>query len=83
MTIDREYVDYNDQKKLITKYQIDRENDAYLQGKEYLMEILLLTMCTSFVTARSFGSVGVMMLGKGFENTYVFNLGRYGMRDLN
>ena len=83
VTIDREYVDYNDQKKLITKYQIDRENDAYLQGKEYLMEILLLTMCTSFVTARSFGSVGVMMLGKGFENTYVFNLGRYGMRDLN
>ena len=78
VTFDREYVNYTEP-KAITAFRLDRDNDNFIQGKDYLTEMVLLTTCNSFVTARGFGSVGVMMLADKFEHTYFFNLGRYGM----
>ena len=78
LTFDKAYVDYNVE-KFITSQRIDRANDYFLQGKEYLIEIVLLTMCNSLVSARCFGSVGAMIIADKFEHTYFFNLGRYGM----
>lgn len=80
-TIDREYVDYTPG-KWVTFCRVDRENDYFLQGKEYLTELVLLSQCTSFIAARCSGTVGVMMLAEHFEHTYFFNLGRYGMISL-
>ena len=77
VTFDREYVTYVPG-NAVGVMRIDRPNDYFLRGKEYLTEMVLLSMCNAFVTARCSGSVGVMMADK-FEHTYFFNLGRYGV----
>ena len=76
MTFDKKFVDYVPG-KAITDVHINRENDRYLSGKDYLIEILLLSMCNSFIAARGFGPVGVMLFAEHFENTFAFDLGRY------
>lgn len=78
VNFDKEFVNYTEG-KLITQCKIDRENDLFLQGKEYLIEMLLLTKCNSLIMARSFGTLGVMILGGHFDNTYLFDLGKYGV----
>ena len=78
LILDREYVNYNSLKdKWVTTCRIDRENDHYLQGKEYLTQIVLLSTCNSFIGARCSGTTVAMMLQENFENTYFFNVGRY------
>lgn len=81
VTLDREYVDY-EQGKHISLMHIDRPDDHFLQGKDYLTQMVLLTMCNSFVAARTSGTVGVMLMTDKFEHTYFFNLGRYGVISL-
>ena len=81
MILDKEYVDYKP-RHAVSRVRIERENDYYLQGKEYLFEMVLLSLCNSFLTARTSGSVGVMMLAENFENVYAFNFGRYGVRPI-
>ena len=81
VTFDREYVNY-EQGQYVGSMRIDRPNDHFLQGKEYLTEMVLLSMCNSFVAARCSGTVGVMMLADNFEHTYFFDLGRYDVADL-
>ena len=78
MTFDKEFVDFSPE-KAVGEFHLDRENDHFLRGKEYLMEMALLSMCNSFVTARCSGSAGVMVLAEDFENVFAFNLGRYGV----
>lgn len=79
VTSDREYVEYNSVKdKWVSVCRIERENDYYLQGKEYLTQILLASMCNSLVATRSSGTTTAMFLNENFEHTYFFNLGRYG-----
>lgn len=78
---DREYVDYMPG-KFLGEIQIDRPNDCFQQGKDYLTQMVLLSTCNSFVAARCSGSVGVMMMTDKFEHTYFFNLGRYGVISL-
>lgn len=78
---DREYVDFVPSKR-ISSISIDRANDPFIQGKDYLTQMILLSTCNSFVAARCSGSVGVMMLADKFEHTYFFNLGRYGVISL-
>jgi len=76
ITLDREYIDYSGRVQ-IARLHIDRPNDHYLQGKEYLTQMVLLSTCNSFVSARCGGSVGVMMMTAGFEHTYFFDIGHY------
>ena len=76
--IDKDYINHKPG-NFVSATRIDRPNDHFLQGKEYLTEMMLLTMCNSFVTARCSGATGVMMLSNMFENVYAFNLGRYGV----
>ena len=83
IVFDREYVNYNPQTdKSVAMSRIDRENDYFLQGKDYLTQMVLLSTCDSFIAARCGGSVGVMMMADRFEHTYFFNLGRYGVISL-
>ena len=81
ITIDRQYVDYTPEEAIAT-CRIDREDDHFLQGKEYLTDMVLLSQCNSFIAARCSGTVGIMMLADKFEHTYFFNLGRYGVISL-
>ena len=80
MIMDKGYANFDPQKdKARSVSRIDRKNDNYLQGKEYLMDMALLSMCNGFVGARSSGSVAVVIMGEKFAGTFFFNLGRYGM----
>ncbi len=74
VTIDREYIEYDPK---ATQNRVNRENDVYLQGKDYLIETYLLSMCNSFVAAKSNSVACLMFLTENFENTFVFNLGLY------
>ena len=81
--LDREYVDYSALKdRFVSACRIDRENDHYLQGKDYLTQIVLLSMCKSLVGARCSGNTTAMLLNEKFEHTYFFNVGRYGQLTL-
>ena len=80
VTIDRQYVNYNPQEeRYVTISRINRENDRFLQGKEYLTEMLLLLTCNSLILTRCAGSICVIMMADKFEHTYTFNLGKYGV----
>lgn len=78
VTFDREYVDYKPG-EFISTVRINRPDDHFIQGKDYLTQMVLLSTCDSFITARCSGATGVMMLSEKFENVYAFNLGRYNM----
>ena len=76
--LDREYVDFSSLKdKTVSTCRIDRENDHYQQGKDYITQIVLLSMCNALVAARCSGATTAMMLNDKFEQTYFFNVGRY------
>ncbi len=78
LTYDREYIDYVPGRRLGC-YGLDRANDHFLQGKDYLIQMVLLSMCNSFIAARCSGATGVMLMADKFEHTYFFNLGKYNM----
>ena len=76
ITINKPYIKYDGQ-TYIPLYHIKRKNDFFLSGKEYLMQMLILSKCNCFVTARCSGSVGVMMMAEKFDNTLAFDFGNY------
>lgn len=82
VTFDREYVDY-EPGQAVGLMRIDRPNDHFLQGKDYLTQMVLASTCNSFVAARCGGSYATVMMAENFEHTYFFNLGRYGVIGLN
>ena len=82
VTFDREYVDYKVPGQAVGLVRIDRPNDHFIQGKDYLTQMVLLSTCNDFVAARCSGTVGVMLMAEHFEHTYFFNLGRYGVISL-
>ena len=75
---DRVYVDYNPETdKSVAYSRVDRENDYFLQGKDYLTQIVLVSMCDSLVAARCGATKSVVFLAEDFEHSYFFNLGTY------
>ena len=60
-------------------YQIqhDRENDKYLLGLEYLSSIYILSKCHSFISGRTRGATGVLLMTDGFDYQYIWNLSIY------
>jgi hypothetical protein len=60
-------------------YQIkqDRENDKYWLGLEYLSSMYLLSKCNSFISGRTRGATGVLLMTDGFDYRYIWNLGVY------
>lgn len=81
ITFNREYVDYKPG-QAISLVRIDRPDDHFIQGKDYLTQMVLLSKCNSFLAARCSGTIGVMLMADKFEHTYFFNLGWYGMISL-
>jgi hypothetical protein len=60
-------------------YQIkhEREKDKYLLGLEYLSSMYLLSKCHSFISGRTRGATGVLLMTDGFDYQYIWNLGIY------
>ena len=76
---EKEFVDYVSEKPITLVRRTNGEDDYFLQGKDYLIEIAILSTCTSFISARGYGTIGTMMLADDFENTYFFDLGVRGV----
>lgn len=53
------------------------QQEKFNHGMDYLMSMMMLTRCDAFVAGKTSGSVGVMLLSKGFEYSYFFELGYY------
>ena len=79
LTFDKPFKDYivgKTENNIVT----ERENGYFLSGKEYLIEMMLLTKCNSLIASGGSGSNGVMFFAeKNFDNIYEFRLGSYGI----
>ncbi|WP_026504990.1 hypothetical protein [Butyrivibrio sp. NC3005] len=62
------------------KYIADIANKIqtpYERNKEYLISIAVASMCNFLLAGASGGSYGAMFLSDGFEEQYIYKLGRY------
>ena len=79
ITTEKDYVDYDGQ-KAICWYGSERYNDKFLRGKEYLIDMAILSKLDYLVAARTNGSLGAMIMKTdGFKDLLIFNLGLYGV----
>lgn len=78
VTYDHEYVSYLG-KGMMGAVRIDRENDQFLQGKDYLTEVVLLSMCNFFITSICSGGNAARLLAEKFDNVFRFYFGSYGV----
>lgn len=52
--------------------------DKFVKGKEYLLSMMLLAECSCLVAGNVGGTHGALLMSKGYEYRYIFNLGNYG-----
>ncbi|MBR0290228.1 MAG: hypothetical protein IJQ82_14735 [Selenomonadaceae bacterium] len=55
------------------------EDEFFLRGKKYLTKMLLLSACDSLIAERCGDTTNAMLMAKKFSNVHLFNLGNYGM----
>ena len=64
--------------------EFNRENDKYLRGAEYFSSMYILSKCNSLIAGICGGTNFSLMFNNGmYENKYLFNLGLYGIDDIN
>lgn len=56
---------------------LEVKNDKYQKGKEYLLSIMTLASCDCLVAGNVGGTHGAMLLSRGFDYSYIFDLGKY------
>ena len=54
-----------------------RENDKYLKGKEYLINIILLAKCDCLLAGSVGGTYGALLMSQGYEYVHIYDLGVY------
>ena len=72
----RAYIKYDGQGP-IGFYHLNRANDFFLLGKEYLTQIMILSKCNCLLASICGGSIGAALMADGFEKIAIFNLGTY------
>lgn len=61
-----------------TDVSFSRENDKFKKGLEYLTTVVLLSKCNCLIGSLVGATVGALGLNIGsYENTYIFDLGKY------
>lgn len=61
----------------IGKQLYEDMDDSYENGMEYLVTIMLLSKCNYLCGGCVSGTVGALLLTEGYEDIYLFDLGRY------
>lgn len=74
--VDRKYVG-DTGTDFVTRVRFERDDDARLQGYEYLLQILILAKCDCLLAGACGGSIGAELLSDGYEQEYIWNLGQY------
>lgn len=54
-----------------------RDNERFLKGKEYLINIALLAKCPYLLAGAVGGTYGALLLSDGYKEDYIFDLGLY------
>lgn len=67
---------YNYTNKDFLSQNINFKNNIEF-NQNYLLNIIILSKCLDFISARTSGTIGVFVLTKGFRNYNVYNLGYY------
>ena len=57
----------------------ERKNGKYLDGLEYLTDIVILSRCNCIVGSTTCGTIAAVLMSDGFEHSYFFNCGLYGI----
>lgn len=60
----------------ITEHKFERENDKYLRGLEYAVQIYLLTQCNCFLGGATSGNICAILMSD-YEYCEIFDLGVY------
>lgn len=69
---------YNSEDNDSVENNFSADNDEhFLNGKKYLTQIMILSMCNSFIADRYDDSVNVILLANKFSHKHFFNLGNY------
>lgn len=72
----KQFIEYHGEKS-IGKVVINKVQDKYEEGMDYLVTIAALARCDCFVGGHASGTVGVILMNKNFEYCYIFDLGLY------
>lgn len=71
----------SDLKDTINQTNIDCHIDIHQKNMEYLTALALLSRCHCLIGGRTSGTVVALLLSQGFEETCLWDLGRYGVDD--
>lgn len=77
--VNQKRINKEDMSKVDLIVDITKNNgeDKYIMGLNYLLSTFILSSCTCFIGGRTGGTKGVLLMQKGFEYCYVYNLGFY------
>lgn len=65
----------------ISQANNDLSIDVHRKNLEYLTALFLLARCRYFIGGRTSGTMVSLLLSDGFEKSYLWDLGRYGIDD--
>ncbi len=82
VTNKQEYVHYEKGPIGQVVYREDTK-EKYMEGLEYLSQIIILSRCDCFVAGLTSGTIGAMLLTNGYEYSYIFDLGLYSKEEYN
>lgn len=82
VTNKQEYVHYEKGPIGQVVYREDTK-EKYMEGLEYLSQIVILSRCNCFVAGLTSGTIGAMLLTRGYEYSYIFDLGLYSKEEYN
>lgn len=71
----------SDLKESINRINLDCQIDLHRKNIEYLTALVLLSKCQYFIGGRTSGTVVSLLLADHFDETYIWNCGRYGIDD--
>lgn len=82
LILDQLNFEWYDSDTMIESEQSVPENENFLDGKKFLTQIILLSLCNCLVAERCGDTTNAMLMASKFANTYFFDLGNYGMINL-
>lgn len=79
LCVDQKRVSHEEMQKeeRVMSVNVKINNNRYEMGLNYLTATYILSKCDCFIGGRTGGTKGVLLMTKGFEYEYIFNLGFY------
>lgn len=82
VTNKKEYISYEKGPIGQIVYRNDTK-EKYMEGLEYLSQIIILSECHCMIAGLTSGTIGAMLFTKGYEYSYIFDLGLYTKEEYN